>query len=234
MQCKICEEAPAEVMSVLETIDAAIPSSLVSAASEDTEKRKQLDGLSKILTSAIKNHSSLSSNPAELIAFMTSSMTKMAALVAPKDQVKLLNSISAKITKLLAASSNAALKRYLKTFLVTSEAKALATVSIKTSAEAETYKDDIAGKIDDLLLDTPDDATFQALQDVKSAVCDSLSERGMKASQVGTYTVREPRSAIALAQTIYGDASRADELVERNDIGNPALVPSGTVLEVLL
>lgn len=51
--------------------------------------------------------------------------------------------------------------------------------------------------------------------------------------ELRTYTTRRMISLAEVAHDIYGDASRVDEIADRNGLGAPLFVPAGTALELL-
>jgi prophage DNA circulation protein len=78
-----------------------------------------------------------------------------------------------------------------------------------------------------------DDAVYQALSDLRTAVAEDLRERGTRLPQLRTVTPGATLPALVLAYQIYGDAERDAEIVSRNKIAHPGFVPGGVPLEVL-
>lgn len=74
----------------------------------------------------------------------------------------------------------------------------------------------------------------QALGQMWSAAEDFMSSRAQELPNIVLHKVAETKSAILLAQELYGDPNRADEIVNRNRdiISNPSFVPGGVVIEV--
>lgn len=79
----------------------------------------------------------------------------------------------------------------------------------------------------------PADQVYTDLTALRAAVVTDLDERGAALPRLTTYTTRDPLPALVVAQRLYGDATRADEIVERNRITHPGRVPGGKALEVL-
>ena len=74
---------------------------------------------------------------------------------------------------------------------------------------------------------------FNALRALRAAVVEDLRVRGARLPRVTYFTPKATLPARVLAYKIYGDASRADEIVARNKIRHPGFVPGGVALEVL-
>lgn len=74
--------------------------------------------------------------------------------------------------------------------------------------------------------DQHEDATFNALRALRAAVALDLTARGAGLPTITTITTPSPISAPALAQRIYRDPTRADELVTQADCVHPAFMPT--------
>ena len=77
------------------------------------------------------------------------------------------------------------------------------------------------------------DAVYQALIDMRTAVANDLRSRGAKLAQLTAYTPETTLPALVIAHQVYGDASRDEEIITRNNIRHPGFVPGGSPLEVL-
>lgn len=78
----------------------------------------------------------------------------------------------------------------------------------------------------------PDDAVYQRLRALRAASVEDLTQRGANLPQLTTYTPNTLMPALVVAQRLYGDARRADEIVQRNRVRHPGAVPGGEPLEV--
>ncbi len=67
-------------------------------------------------------------------------------------------------------------------------------------------------------------AFYQALVTLHAAVIADLTTRSYPLPQIVTYSFGRTYSALALAQRLYGDASRASELAAENQTFNPAFM----------
>jgi len=77
------------------------------------------------------------------------------------------------------------------------------------------------------------DDLYRALDGLRAAVNDDLTLRGGQLPRITYYTPLTTLPALVIAHRLYGDASRADEIVARNNIRHPGFVPGGQALEVL-
>lgn len=70
-----------------------------------------------------------------------------------------------------------------------------------------------------------DDASYTTLAACRSAVAADLRARGATLAQVRTFDLPAPVPALALAQRLYRDATRADQLVAQAQPANPLFFP---------
>ena len=73
--------------------------------------------------------------------------------------------------------------------------------------------------------DAGDNATFVAFRTLRAAVVLDLVTRGSLLPRVTTVVRRAPLPSLALAYSLYGDASRSDDLLARVDPPHPAFFP---------
>ncbi|MDB5853296.1 MAG: Phage tail/DNA circulation protein [Herminiimonas sp.] len=73
--------------------------------------------------------------------------------------------------------------------------------------------------------DQHEDATFNALRSLRAAVVLDLTARGAGLPTIAQVGTPLPIPAIALAQQLYRDPSRADELVTQANCPHPAFMP---------
>jgi prophage DNA circulation protein len=101
----------------------------------------------------------------------------------------------------------------------------------------DTYEDGLA--VRDLLADgLEDEATmasdpvYLSLTDLRVAVVKNFAGRG-SLPRLTSYKPAETLPALVVAHSIYGDATRSDEICSRNRVRHPGAVPGGMSLEVL-
>jgi hypothetical protein len=70
-----------------------------------------------------------------------------------------------------------------------------------------------------------DDISYNALRALRAAVQTDLGARGNNLAQIVTRTFGAQQPALVLAYRLYQDASRADDLIARNDPPHPGFMP---------
>jgi prophage DNA circulation protein len=98
-----------------------------------------------------------------------------------------------------------------------------------SSGDAQTTLSTITGLLDSEILaaaDGGDDATYMAFRAMRAALVADLSTRGSQLSAVKTFTVGANLPSLVVAQKIYQDPTRADELVTQADPIHPAFMPA--------
>lgn len=138
------------------------------------------------------------------------------------------------------AASAAALHAIVQRGAVIAAARqsSLATYSNRDQALAQ--RDTLLDALDAQMLATNpvtgvpiSDDVYQALESLRVAVATDLRTRGAQLPQIASFTPKQTLPALVIAQRLYGDYTRADEIVARNDIHNPGFVRGGDALEVL-
>lgn len=121
---------------------------------------------------------------------------------------------------------------------LTNQARVLAvaisdTDVVQTGDQATALRDALMAQLDVELeeYDPPAEVAI-ALNDLRAAVVRDVALRSEFLLQRSTYTPASVLPALVLAHRIYQDANRADELVSRNDVRNPAFMPA-RALEIL-
>ena len=105
---------------------------------------------------------------------------------------------------------------------------------VATATEARALRDALLSQIDtELEANDPPADVAKGLAQVRAAVVRDVAARSEFLQQRSTFTPLAVLPALVLAQRIYQDASRAEELVARNGVLHPAFVPA-RALEVLV
>lgn len=144
--------------------------------------------------------------------------------------------------RVIQADNQAAMVALVQRSAVVEAALAASTVDFAPviAAERPTYqdatglRDELADRLDALMLAADDDAVYQALADLRAAVITDITTRGADLSRTVFYVPATTLPALVVAHSLYGDASRADEVVVRNRLRHPGFVPGGRSLEVLI
>lgn len=113
----------------------------------------------------------------------------------------------------------------------------LAVVAVKTPFEtldqAEEVRDTVADLIDTEAETTPSDAVYSQLTIGRAELIQSLPQPGQTAAQLVPYVPAATLPALVIAQTLYGDATQAAQIVQRNRPRHPGFITGGQQLLVL-
>ena len=111
-------------------------------------------------------------------------------------------------------------------------ARTSAGIAYSSFDEAIGVQGRLAEAIDEEVLTAPD-TVYAALVDLRAAVVLDVSVRGANLARIVKYTPVRTEPAFLIAHRLYGDVTRAEEIIERNRIVHPLFVPGGLPLEVL-
>ncbi|MBI1262944.1 MAG: hypothetical protein GC184_14600 [Rhizobiales bacterium] len=135
------------------------------------------------------------------------------------------------------AQNQTALTSLVRRAGIVAAARAAADIDFTSYDDAVSVRDELSELFENEIVlagDAGDDAAFDALALVRTAMMEDITARGAVLSRLGTFTPDVTMPAFLIAYQLYGDASRADEIVARNNIIHPGFVPGGVALEVLL
>lgn len=127
------------------------------------------------------------------------------------------------------------LSRLVRGAALAESARAAAELEFDSFDAAVALRDGITDAIDELLLATTDDASFDALRKLRTAAVADITARGADLARLVRYTPGATMPALLLAQRLYADGAKADDVLARNQvrIAHPLFVRGGVTLEVL-
>jgi prophage DNA circulation protein len=108
------------------------------------------------------------------------------------------------------------------------ESRILAATTFTSRDQIDGFIDTMRENFDGAILvaaDNMDNVAYQALIALRGAVINDLSTRAIPLPRLVNYKLARRLPSLYLAQTIYQDASRNDEIVAFNDIIHPAFAP---------
>jgi len=108
-------------------------------------------------------------------------------------------------------------------------ATAASTYKPTSADDAATVRDTVVALIDseiEIAGNQGDDSTYGALRSLRSAVIQDLNSRGAGLAAIKTFVIKANLPALVLAQRLYRDPARADELVAQANPVHPAFMPS--------
>ncbi|WP_353191414.1 DNA circularization N-terminal domain-containing protein [Pandoraea pnomenusa] len=112
---------------------------------------------------------------------------------------------------------------------IASVARASATYLPSSSDDAVSMRDRVIALIDSeigVAGDQGEDGAYEALRSLRAAVIADLNQRGGALAAIRTYQLPGGLPALALANRLYRDATRADELVAQIGPVHPAFCPA--------
>ncbi|HVB67985.1 MAG TPA: hypothetical protein VNE67_09040 [Acetobacteraceae bacterium] len=181
------------------------------------------------------------SSPAQALAAGVQALAEAlrAAANDPADQVRLLSVLAAfqaepapPAASPLAqarAEVSAATAAMCRRAALASLARACAAYRPSSYDDAATLLEQVAPLFDleiTTAADAGDLASYAALKTLRADVVADLTARGADLPRLVTLTFNAPMPAFALAYRLYRDASRAIDLMNRNDAPHPAFMPA--------
>lgn len=99
--------------------------------------------------------------------------------------------------------------------------------------QAMAIRNALTSALDAESLNAEDDATYRALQAARAAVWADLTRRARNAARIKVWRPVQVMPALVAAQQLYGDATRAGEIAERNGVRRPGFLSPTIDLKVL-
>jgi len=112
---------------------------------------------------------------------------------------------------------------------VAAAARAGSQYQPESSDDAAAVRSQILGLIDDEITvagDQRDDDVYTALRRLRATVVADLNAKGASLPTLMRVETKRPQPSLALAQRLYRDPTRADELVARAGVVHPAFMPT--------
>lgn len=164
--------------------------------------------------------------------------TVAAGIAAPADQIRLLSQLASFTTTDYASTSQIGQAKTVAQYVTAALLRRAAIGQLAKAANAyvpTSYDDAISvrntvvGFIEAEMLiagDMGDDATYGSLRDLRQAVVQDLDARGASLAPLEVFTLRDSLPSLVLANRLYQDATRSDELIGVADPIHPAFMPS--------
>jgi prophage DNA circulation protein len=200
----------------------------------DTAKRAAVIQAGAVLAGA-------AASPTDGAALAAAASALAQALLAtasdPADGVRLLSQLSqyqpsapttSSQTGQAMASMQSAVGALLRRTALADLAVATSTYQPASSEDAIAVRDQVAGLIADEIQvagDAGDDDSYVALIGLRAAVIDDLNTRGAQLASMQDFSFNGSMNALALAQRMYRDPSRANELILQSGAIHPAFMP---------
>lgn len=126
------------------------------------------------------------------------------------------------------ASMSEAIAAHLRRSAIAELAEAVTQYQPASQNDAAAVQTTVTEVVDAEILvagDSGDDASYESLRAVRKSIVADLQARGADLAEIGAFAFAGTMPALALANRIYRDAGRADELVRQVDPVHPAFMP---------
>jgi prophage DNA circulation protein len=130
------------------------------------------------------------------------------------------------------AVNRAVLVRLIQDLAFIEQVRAAAATTYDNAGAALQARDTLAAAIEERL-NTADDALFAALMALQTAIVSDLTQRAAQLDQLVFYTPTATVPALVLAYRLYADANQDADIVTRNAIRHPGMIPGGVALSIL-
>lgn len=134
--------------------------------------------------------------------------------------------------RVIQADNRTALVTLIRQTTVIAACQAALSIDFTSYDEAVAQRQALVDEIDQLKLTASYDL-FSALSDLAAAVVTDINARGADLSRIVRYVSPATQPASLVAHRLYGDYTRAGDIMDRNQLHHPLFVPGGAVLEVL-
>ncbi|GGC68606.1 hypothetical protein [Chelatococcus reniformis] len=125
-----------------------------------------------------------------------------------------------------------ALVNFFVVFALAATAGVIAGAPLATRSDADRYLAGMADAFDvveDYAAGRQDSSSYRALTTLRATVVRDLTDRGRQLPRLVPYSIGQPLPALWLANRLYGDGSRAEELVQQNRAIHPLFMPMSGV-----
>lgn len=212
---------------------AATVSSLISA---DTANRAAVSTAGNALTAAASN---VGSDPTTFANAAQGVVTALAASAAsPADAIRLLSSLmtysptpvvgTSQVAMAQATMQNACADLFRRA-TVAQIAVSATTYQPSSADDASAMRDSITALIDEEIMTAAnqgEDDVYSSLRTLRQAVVADLDARGSGLASVATFSFNATLPALTLANRMYRDSTRSDELVSQASPVHPAFMPT--------
>jgi len=127
------------------------------------------------------------------------------------------------------ATMQTAVSAFMRRAAIAQLASVATTFQPQSVEDALAVRNAVIAVIDDEIThagDAGDDNSYMALKALRQAVVADLNDRATQLSSMADYTFQAALPALSLAQQLYQDAARADELILEAGAVHPAFMPT--------
>ncbi|HEF4732746.1 DNA circulation family protein [Burkholderia multivorans] len=214
---------------------APIGTTAVQLLQSDANARQAVQAAASALSAAAAHPSDSTSFGAAAQAYVTA---LRATAADPADGIRMLMNLASympspvfgtstisQAMQTMQSSTAALLRRSAQAGL----ARAVASWQPTSFDDAQTMMKTVTQQFDaeiEIAADAGDDSSYAALRQVRNAIVEDLQARGGGLATLSTFEFNGNLPALVIAHRIYGDASRADQLVQQVQPVNPLFMPA--------
>lgn len=131
------------------------------------------------------------------------------------------------------AANHNAMNELIRQVAIGELSKEAVVTDFESIQDATETRNEIIELIDAESESTTNDSAYMDLGNLHTEVVRGIPPSGQSLPQLISYTPKATLPSLLVAYQVYGDASRADEIAQRNKPRHPGFLPGGDVLEVL-
>lgn len=123
------------------------------------------------------------------------------------------------------ASNNLAIADVVQRFALIESARAGSEMDFQTYDEAIAWRDDITARLDAATETAGSDDVFDSLRELRLEAARDIDRRAVDMPSLRQVQPPEVMPSVVLAYRVYGDATRGEEIAQRNGVPHPGFVP---------
>lgn len=131
------------------------------------------------------------------------------------------------------ANNQRAIQELVQRVTTIEAARAVASGSFTTVDDAVNVNAELDDKLSALAADGAPDSLYLALSSLRVGLRNHIEQSAIDLPRIARFTPRATLPAIVIAQRLYGDPERSQEIVDRNSVEHPGFVIGGVELLVL-
>lgn len=136
-------------------------------------------------------------------------------------------------TRAREATNLTALNDIVQTIAVTAASNAATDMTYTSIEDANQIRDQLGDHLDKLMENTGSDDVYSSLQSQRAQVVNAIPPSDQTLAHLSQYTPISTVPSLIVAYDLYGTIDDEQDVIDRNDIRNPAFVQGGVELEVL-
>ncbi len=133
----------------------------------------------------------------------------------------------------IADANASASETFFRTVALANETKALVDIVFPSFEEATVARETSLARIDALAGDTTSDDLYESFRQLRTEVANAVPGEDSSLPRIRAVDLNKSLPSLALSYELYGTVDREQELIDRNNVRDPGLMPGGQNIEVL-